>query len=348
MPTFKQTCFVLITLLFLSACQSRNTEWSVYGGNKAANHYSTLKQVDTSNVSQLTIAWEYHTGDSSDKTQIQVNPIMVDGILYGVSPKLKLFALDAATGKEQWVFNPDTSTVVKGRGYFSMNVCRGVTYFSDKGKNKRIFYSAGSSLFCIDAVTGKPITSFAENGKLDLHNDLSRDVKDLYVASTTPGIIYKDLIIIGTRVAEDAAAAPGHIRAYDVHTGKLRWIFHTIPGPGEEGYESWADKEAYKHVGGANAWAGFSMDEEKGIVFAPIGSASYDFYGGKRIGADLFANSVLALDAATGKRKWHFQTVHHDIWDRDLPTAPVLVNLIKEGQKIEALAQVTKQVLYFY
>ena len=272
---------------------------------------------------------------------------MVDGILYGVSPKLKLFALDAATGKEQWVFNPDTSTVAKGNGYFSMNVCRGVTYFSDNGKDKRIFYSAGSSLFCIDAVTGKPLTGFAENGKLDLHNDLSRDVKDLYVASTTPGIIYKDLIIIGTRVDEGAAAAPGHIRAYDVHTGKLRWIFHTIPGPGEDGYESWADKEAYKHIGGANAWAGFSMDEEKGIVFAPIGSASYDFYGGKRIGADLFANSVLALDAATGKRKWHFQTVHHDIWDRDLPAAPVLVNISKDGEKIEAVAQVTKSGFVF-
>jgi quinoprotein glucose dehydrogenase len=346
MPTFKHICFLLITFLFLSACQSHNTEWSVYGGNKTANHYSPLKQVDTSNVSQLRIAWEYHTGDSADKTQIQVNPIMVDGILYGVSPKLKLFALDAASGKEQWVFNPDTSTVVKGNGYFSMNVCRGVTYFSDKGKDKRIFYSAGSSLFCIDAVTGKPITGFAENGKLDLHNDLSRDVKDLYVASTTPGIIYRDLIIIGTRVAEDAAAAPGHIRAYDVHTGKLRWIFHTIPGPGEEGYESWTDKEAYKHMGGANAWAGFSMDE-KGSVFAPIGSASYDFYGGKRVGADLFANCVLALDAATGKRKWHFQTVHHDIWDRDLPAAPVLVNIIKDGQKIEALAQVTKTGFVF-
>ncbi len=336
----------LLAIVFFS-CNTRDQEWQVYGGNKANNHYSSLAQVDTSNVDQLQPAWEYHTGDSAAHTQIQVNPIIVNGILYGVSPKLKLFAVDAATGKPHWVFDPvDTSQTNKGRGYFSMNVCRGVTWYSDN-KDQRIFYSAGSSLYCIDAATGKPILSFADSGKLDLHNDLNRDVKDLYVASTTPGIIYKDLIIIGTRVAEDAAAAPGHIRAYDVHTGKLRWIFHTIPQPGEEGFDSWEDKETYKHMGGANAWAGFSMDEEKGIVFAPTGSASFDFYGGKRIGANLFANSVLALDAATGKRAWHFQTVHHDIWDRDLPTAPVLVNITKDGKKIEAVAQVTKSGFIF-
>ena len=196
-----------------------------------------------------------------------------------------------------------------------MNVSRGVTYFSNQGKDPRIFYAAASNLICVDAITGKPVVSFADSGKLDLHNDLGRDVKDLYVACTTPGIIYKDLIIIGTRVAEEAAAAPGYIRAYNVYTGKLQWIFHTIPHPNEEGYNSWDDPNAYQHIGGANAWAGFSMDEEKGIVFAPIGSASYDFYGGKRTGNDLFANSVLALDAATGKRIWHYQTVHHDMWD---------------------------------
>ena len=164
---------------------------------------------------------------------------------------------------------------------------------------------------------------------------------------TSPGIIYKDMIIIGTRVAEEAAAAPGYIRAYDVYTGKLRWIFHTIPQPGEAGFETWEDKEAWKHIGGANAWAGFSMDEEKGILYAPIGSASFDFYGGKRTGDNLFANSVLALDAATGKRIWHFQTVHHDIWDRDLPTAPALVTITKEGKKIEAIAQPTKSGFIF-
>lgn len=339
---------VTILLMVLVSCKHDPSEWPVYGGSKTGIHYSPLTTVDTSNVNQLAVAWEYHTGDAEERTQIQVNPIVVNGILYGVSPKLKLFALDAATGKENWVFDPvDTITSVQGKGYFSMNVCRGVTYFSKQGKDARIFYAAGSHLYCIDAVSGKPVNRFGTAGRLDLHNDLDREAKDLYVASTTPGIIYKDMIIIGTRVDEGATAAPGHIRAYDVYSGKLRWIFHTIPHPGEEGYETWDDKEAYKHIGGANAWSGFSLDEEKGIVFAPIGSASYDFYGGKRTGQNLFANSVLALDAATGKRIWHYQTVHHDLWDRDLPTAPVLVNITKDGQKREAIAQVTKSGFVF-
>ena len=340
---------LLISFLFtLASCHfsSDKTEWRVYGGNKGATHYSTLTEIDSSNVSQLEVAWEYHTGDAENKTQIQVNPIIVDGVLYGVSPKLKLFAIDASTGKEKWVYNP-VDTTNKGKGYFSMNVSRGVTYFSNQGKDPRIFYAAASNLICVDAITGKPVASFADSGKLDLHNDLGRDVKDLYVACTTPGIIYKDLIIIGTRVAEEAAAAPGYIRAYNVYTGKMQWIFHTIPHPNEVGYSSWDDPNAYQHIGGANAWAGFSMDEEKGIVFAPIGSASYDFYGGKRTGNDLFANSVLALDAATGKRVWHYQTVHHDLWDRDLPTAPVLVTIKKDGKEIEALAQATKSGFIF-
>lgn len=342
--------YLIIPLLMyvLSACSSHQTEWPVYGGNKANNHYSSLKKIDTNNVSQLEIGWEYHTGDADAKTQIQVNPLEIDGILYGVSPKLKLFALDAATGKEIWTFNPvDTSVTNKGKGSFSMNVCRGVTYFSNQGKDKRIFYAAGSNLFCIDAVKGTPVSSFGEKGKLDLHNDMGRDLQKLYIASTTPGIIYQHLLIIGTRVAESADAAPGYIRAYDVYTGKLKWLFHTIPQPGEDGYETWQDKNAYQHIGGANAWAGFSMDEEKGIVYAPIGSASYDFYGGKRLGADLYANSVLALNAATGKKIWHYQTVHHDVWDRDLPTAPVLVNLQKDGKRIEAIAQLTKSGFIF-
>ena len=323
--------------------------WEAYGGNKENNHYSSLTQIDTNNVAQLQVAWTYHTGDSDRMTQIQVNPIMVEGVLYGVSPKLKLFAVDAATGKEKWVYNPvsDTAAGVEGFGYFMFNVCRGVTYYTDGKKDKRIFYAASSNLYCIDAATGKPVSSFGENGKIDLHDNLGKDVQNMYVSSTTPGIIYKDIIIVGTRVAEEAAAAPGHIRAYDVRTGKMRWIFHTIPQPGEEGYETWDDKEAYKHIGGVNAWAGFSMDEEKGIVFAPMGSASYDFYGGKRAGNNLFANCVLAIDASTGKRIWHFQTVRHDIWDRDLPTAPVLVTITKDGEKIDALAQPTKSGFIF-
>lgn len=323
--------------------------WQVYGGSKEGIHYSALTQIDTANVTQLHVAWEYHTHDADTLSQIQVNPVMLDGVLYGVSPKLKLFALDAATGKEKWTFNPaaPSPSDPMGRYYFAINVCRGVTLYNGGPNDRRVFYAAGSFLYCIDAATGRPISSFGNKGKIDLHNDLDRDVNDLYIAATTPGIIYKDLLIVGMRVAEEAAAAPGHIRAYDVHSGKLRWIFHTIPHPGEKGYESWDDTAAYKNIGGANAWAGFSLDEAKGILFAPVGSASYDFYGGKRTGRNLYANCVLALDAATGKRIWHFQTVHHDVWDRDLPTAPVLVTLQKEGKTIEAVAQVTKTGFIF-
>jgi quinoprotein glucose dehydrogenase len=344
----KNIFIYLFACTALVACHGVTNEWPVYGGNKAANHYSASKQVDTSNVMQLQPAWEFHTGDSDAHTQIQVNPLVINGVLYGVSPKLKLFALDAATGAKKWVFDPiDTSKTNKGRGYFSMNVCRGITYYNDGDQTARLFYAAGATLYCIDANSGTPVKGFADSGKLDLHQDLGEQAKDLYVATTTPGIIYKDMLIIGSRVAEEAAAAPGYIRAYDVHNGKLRWIFHTIPRPGEDGYESWKDTSAYKHIGGANAWAGFSMDEEKGILFAPIGSASYDFYGGKRLGENLFANSVLALNANTGKRIWHFQTVHHDIWDRDLPTAPVLVTVQKDGKKVDAVAQPTKSGFIF-
>lgn len=342
-----------VSVISLVSCQSpaghNDKGWEVYGGNKSNTRYSELSAIDTNNVAQLKIAWVYHTGDADNMTQIQTNPLIINDILYGVSPKLKLFALDAATGKEKWVFNPfDTMALnAKTRGYFMMNVCRGVTHYNGGKNDQRIFYAAGSQLFCVDAETGNLILSFGDKGKIDLHDDLGKNAKDMYIATTTPGIIYRDMIIIGSRVSEEAVAAPGHIRAYDVHTGKLRWLFHTIPHPGEPGYETWDDKNAYKHIGGANSWAGFSMDEEKGILFAPTGSASYDFYGGKRTGQNLFANSVLAIDAATGKRIWHFQTVHHDVWDRDLPTAPVLISITKDGRKIDAIAQPSKSGFIF-
>lgn len=343
--------FVLILLWAFCSCTSKNksTEWPVYGGNKGKTHYSPLEQIDTSNVSRLQVAWEYHTGDGDSMTQMQVNPLILDSTMFVVSPHLKLIALDAVTGRQKWVYDPtkDTPGITSKSGRFIYYVQRGISCYTDESGNRRLFYSANAHLYCIDAITGKPITDFGDNGKIDLHNDLGRETKDRYVACTTPGMIYRDMIIVGTQVNEGAVAAPGHIRAYDVHTGKLRWIFHTIPQPGEPGFETWDDSLAYKHIGGANAWSGFSLDEEKGIVFAPTGSASFDFYGGKRTGNNLYANCVLALDAATGKRIWHFQTVHHDLWDRDLPTAPVLVTINKNGTKIPAVAQVTKSGFVF-
>jgi len=340
---------VCAAALMLGSCKDHSdyTGWRVAGGSKKAQHYSSLTQIDSSNVGQLQVAWEYHTKDADDKnhSQIQCSPIVVDGVLYGTTPRVRLFAVDAATGVQKWMFDP-RGNANSSFAAFDMNNNRGVTYWED-GDDKRILYSAGSSIYAVNATDGKLITSFGDGGKVNLHNDLGRDASKMYVVATSPGIIYKDLYIIGSRVNETADAAPGHIRAYDVRTGKLRWIFHTIPHPGELGYDTWEDTAAYKHIGSANSWAGFSMDEKRGLLFAPTGSAAYDFWGGKRLGKGLFANCVLALDAATGKLKWHYQVIHHDMWDKDLPTAPVLVTIKKDGKDVDAVAAPTKHGFIF-
>lgn len=339
--------FAATVTFFLASCRQPSkdyTSWPQYKGSNENIHYSSLTQMDTTNVKQLQVAWEYHTGDAdtANHSQIQCNPIIIDGTIFGVSPRMKLFAADAATGKEKWQFNPFDSLAGNKRTFFIMNNSRGVAYWTDGANDKRIFYTAGSDLYCVDAGTGKTLPGFAEGGKLDLHNGLDRDVNDLFITATSPPIIFNDLLIIGCRVDEGQHAAPGHIRAFDVRTGKRRWIFHTIPQPGEFGFDSWKDSTAYKYIGGANAWGGFSLDKKRGIVFACTGSASYDWYGGKRLGNNLFSNSVLALDAATGKYIWHFQTVHHDVWDRDIPSAPALITINKDGKPVDAVVVTTK------
>jgi len=342
---------VFLFLLFSCNTPKEYKTWQVYNGTKEGMKYSSLTQVDTSNVGQLQVAWTYNTGDADTLhgSQIQCNPIMVDGILFGVGPQMKLFAVDASTGREKWIFDANAKTEFDSdrSSFHNMINSRGVAYWTDGQSDKRIFFTAGSNTFAIDASTGKRISSFGNNGSIDLHDDLGRDVKDLFVVNASPGIVYKDLIILGTRVDEAPPAAPGHIRAYDVRSGKLQWIFHTIPQPGEGGYETWEDKDAWKFIGAANTWSGFSLDEERGILFAPTGSAAYDFYGGKRKGANLFANCLLALDAATGKRIWHFQFMHHDLWDKDLPTPPALITLTKNGKQIDAVAQTTKNGMVY-
>lgn len=350
----KPIAAALIILLFIG-CESKKkyNTWSHYKGSPESIQYSSLTEIDTANVKDLQIAWVYSTGDADTvhHSQIQCNPIVLDGWLYGTSPQLKLFAIDAATGKQKWVFDPFDSLAIdeNKESFFIHNNSRGVAYWSDGKSDKRIFYTAGSNLYCIDADSGKVVKTFADNGRLDLHNDLDRDVKDFFVTTTSPPVIYKDILIIGSRVDEGPMAAPGHIRAYDVRTGKRSWIFHTIPHPGEEGYASWDDPKAYEFIGGANAWSGFSLDEKRGIIFASTGSASYDFYGGKRTGNNLFANTLLALDANTGKRKWHFQSIHHDVWDRDLSSPPALVTITKDGKKVDAAALTTKMgYLYLF
>ena len=344
--------FFLSAIFILSACKQNKksfTGWPAYGGSSENTHYSSLNQIDTNNIQQLKVAWEYHTGDvdTANHSQIQCNPIIIDGILYGTTPKMRLFAIDATTGKEKWIFNPFDSLSGNKTMFFVINNCRGVTYWSDGGNDKRIFYTAGSYLFAINALSGKPVTSFGDNGKIDLHDGLDRDVRDLFITATSPPALYKDILLMGSRVDEGAAAAPGHIRAYDARTGRQRWIFHTIPHPGEKGYETWDDTVAYKHIGGANAWSGMSIDEKRGIVFASTGSASFDFYGGKRTGNNLFADCLLALDALTGKLIWHFQDVHHDLWDRDFSSPAALVTVTRNGIETDALAVSTKSGFVF-
>jgi quinoprotein glucose dehydrogenase len=337
---------VFVLLSFFSCKNNKSDDkyagWSVYGGTKEGTRYSSLTQIDTNNVQQLKVAWSYHTGDSdtAHHSQIQCNPIIVAGVLYGSTPQQKIFALEASSGKQIWVFDPYDSAVASS-GFFGMNNTRGLCYWENE-KQKRIFFTAGAFLYAINATTGKPSLDFGINGKLDLHEGLERDVKDLFITYTSPGIIYKNLIIIGSRVDEGPSAAPGHIRAFNVLTGEREWIFHTIPQPGQEGYDTWEDTAAWKHIGGANCWSGFTLDEDKGIVYVPTGSASYDFYGGKRKGNNLYANCLIALNASTGKKVWHFQNIHHDVWDRDLPTPPALVTLNRNGKTVEAVAQPTK------
>jgi quinoprotein glucose dehydrogenase len=352
----KSNCLFFLSILscfllpFCTADENDNYKnWNNYGGTKEMIRYSSLNEVDTSNVSQLEVAWIFNTGDAdtANHSQIQCNPIIVDGVLYGTSPQMKLFAIDAATGKQKWIYNPFDSLQGNRRTFFIMNNSRGIAYWTDGKEDKRIFYTTGSTIICIDANTGKRVNNFGDSGTVDLHIGLDRDVTDLFITASSPGIIYKDLLIMGTRVDEGPAAAPGHIRAYDVRTGKQQWIFHTVPHPGEVGYDTWEDTIAYKHIGGANTWSGFSLDEKRGILFAPTGSASFDFYGGRRKGANLFADCLLALDAATGKRLWHFQQIHHDVWDRDLPTPPALVTVTHSGKTIDAVAQPTKTGFIF-
>jgi len=326
--------------LFFLACQQefKTNNWPVYKADKYSSSYSELDQIDKDNVHRLQQAWIYRSGDLEEGSYstIETNPVIVDGVLYGGTPNLNVFALDSKTGEELWMFQPFPED--PKRGYM-----RAVTYWED-GSDKRIFFSAGTYLFALNAGNGELIEDFGEQGKIDLNEHLGRDPARIQVKSPSPGIIYEDLIIMGSATGESYGSAPGHIRAYDVRTGSLEWIFHTIPQPGEFGYETWKQVKGEQEIakGGVNNWAGMSLDPKRGIVYVPLGSATYDFYGGDRPGKNLFANSLVALDAATGERIWHYQTIHHDLWDYDLPAPPNLVTVERDGKVVDAVAQVTK------
>lgn len=335
--------FITVLFFFYSSKAQVNQDriWSVYKADENSSNYSPLRQITTSNVSQLRLAWTFTMQDRPAGSQpgtSQCNPIIVDGVMYASSSNQWAYAVDAATGKQVWSFDP-----IDGKQGGEVN--RGLTYW-ENGDDKRILMSANNFLIALNAKTGKPISTFGENGKVDLKIGLRDAGKDFIATLTTPGIIYKNLLITGCRVPDTYGAQPGYIRAYDCTTGKLVWTFHTIPNPGEPGYETWPP-DAYKVVGGANNWAGMSIDSKRGMVFLGLGSPSYDFYAEDRKGTNLYGNCVLALDAATGKHIWHFQTVHHDLWDYDISAPPALVTINDNGKKTDAVAQITKQGFVF-
>lgn len=323
------------TAVFLSlALFAVAADWPVVNG-PGATHYSTLTQIDRKNVAKLERAWQFDSGDEFEGSEMECNPIVLDGVLYATTPKLRVIALDAATGKLLWAFDAH-----HGQPVTAKQRNRGLTVWGDGGE-RRLFVGIDHYLYALSAKTGQPIPTFGKEGRIDLLDGLGENAKGLTIQATSPGVVYKDLLIQGTLSAEDLPAAPGHIRAFDVRTGSIRWIFHTIPLPGEFGYETWP-KDAYTRIGGANSWSGLTLDPKSGLVFVPTGSAAFDFYGANRLGDNLFANCLLALDAETGKRVWHFQFVRHDVWDRDLQAAPTLVQVRRNGRVIDALAQITK------
>ena len=374
-----QSVSLIILLMLVISCQKGGfktmrkltkeqkeayTKWTVYNGGNDNIKYSSLDQINTKNVKDLQVAWIYSSTQASEtnRTDMKVNPLIVNGILYGLNPELKLFALDAATGEEKWVYDPMyIPTYGRAEGRYGQNfnapgrthISRGLAYYDGEGDpaNQRIIYAPGGGhmLMCVDATNGRLITSFGTDGMIDLHDDGPTDRiipdKDLHVSLTTPGIIYKDMIIVGSRNGEGLKSSVGHIKAYDVNTGKLRWIFHTIPQPGEFGYDTWPQKEAYKWVGGANCWGGMALDEEREMVFVHTGSVTADTYGEYRLGDNLFGNCVLALNANNGELIWYFQATHHDVWDWDLCANPPALGTIRNenGETRDVCISTSKQ-----
>jgi glucose dehydrogenase len=333
---------------------SKQRDWPVYGGDSEDTRYSSLKQINRANVNKLQVAWTYDTGETGGG--LQTSPIIVNGVLYAYTPSQKVIALDAATGKLLWKFDSGIGGREPARGlaYWPQNQGQDdPTAGESRGghgapakQSGRILAGIMNYVYALDSATGKPIASFGHDGRIDLREDLGRDPARQSLAVTAPGIVYRNLLIVGEEEPETLPAPPGDIRAYDVRTGKLGWTFHTIPHPGEFGYDTWP-KGAWKYSGAANNWAGMALDAARGIVYVPTGSASFDFYGANRVGDDLFANCLIALNAATGERLWQFQAVHHDLWDRDFPSPPTLVTVEHEGHRVDAVAQTSKQGFVF-
>lgn len=323
-----------LTMVFALAAAvhgQQNADWAHYHGSQEQTHYSPLTQINTSNVGTLKLAWRWDSKQEFKDSEMQSNPLVIGGVMYVVTPKLNVAALDAASGRELWRFDPWDGAEVRSK---LRN--RGLTHWDG-----RLYIAVRQWMYCLEAKTGKPVNSFGQKGRIDLREGLGRPADTLNVSVSTPGVVFDGKLIVGSIVPEGLPSAPGDIRAFDLVTGRQVWAFHTIPRPGEFGYKTWPP-EAYKSTGGANSWAGLALDEKRGLVFAGTGSAAFDFYGANRHGDNLFANCLLALDARTGKRKWHFQFVRHDVWDRDIPAPPTLLTIRRGGKSIDAVAQATK------
>jgi len=343
----------LVCLMLVSSGVSAQ-EWRFYGGDSGGTRFSKLQKINRTNVGRLQRAWTYHMGETdrggneTDRHPVapfESTPLVIDGVLYFSTPSNRVIALDAENGKEIWQFDPQAG--LAGQRQFFQH--RGVSYWQSKSADDRriLFGTFDGRLIALDAKTGKPCQDFGKDGTVNLRAGVADAFPDAEYSVTSPPTIYEDLVITGAAVPEYPSLGPGGgVRAFDVRSGKLVWTFHTIPQPGEAGHETWQE-DAWQNRTGANVWSIMSVDTERGLIFLPVGSASYDFYGADRKGMDLFANSLVALDAATGKLRWYFQMVHHDIWDYDMPAQPVLITVRRHGGEIPAVAQVTKMGFVF-
>jgi quinoprotein glucose dehydrogenase len=324
---------VVPLLLFAVTCAAQSVpmagdNWFSYGGDPGGTHYSSLKQITKSNVKNLKEAWRFETPDAGS---LETTPLIVNGIMYLVTPRQKVIALDAATGKQKWVFDSGSGTNAANRG---------LAFWGDS-KESRLFSVAGSFIYAINAADGTAIKDFGNNGRIDLRENLPGARPGVSFTESSPGVIYKDLLILGGRVSETTPAAPGDERAFDVHTGQMRWAFHTVPMAGEPGSDTWP-AGARETQGGNNAWAGSIVDTVRGIVFIATGSPADDYYGVNRPGDNLYGNCVIALDANTGKHLWHFQATHHDLWDSDFAAPPTLLTVTSKGKRVDAVAATNK------